>query len=1047
MHSSFTPHLISRPDGHIPHNTNSHHQYGTRIRQNSIIKPSARLRQSPDPPRRIRPAPSHKLKPTDHTPNSPLTTPSNFPVFPPPHVLLHPEDANSKVFLAIGRAFLSVDNHAMTIKDLAEMTLHFGLICQNVSAAGQAITTYIRTHMQRCEIQQDHPLLLRHVLSGTISDDDLLPALHSRTGGAHCPLNSENRITNFRRGTMVWYLSKATGIPCPFARAGIRLSDYGENGKVGMLSGPKDRKRERDRQRRAEQCGQKRKRLLRGCFDYESETDSGEDDQRPPKVKLTLRLKPRNSPMSSETQSVDSREVIDLSKDSSDSDSSASGSGQSAYSDDEAVQDTAPARPLKPTHDVPWSLPPYPRRSISIPSYTPTCDDSTPPLTSPSVSPTHHRRSPSVPHSVASLPPDSEDEADDYHITMTGLRSRLVREGSEPNEVDWDVDFDSDEDDDEDGDAGSRWDSPGPRSPSAPYPDVVDTSAVVKQESLDVRGMLDAWENLDSSICVGSRGCGALDTKIADIVAQAVSEMDKSPLEDVKVEDLEFWDWDMTFNPGYMNAKWHDTSVDEIIPDIKQEDEGDLDSPFSEPTASTMSPTDTCVSPSSFSPLSQYTSSGYPTYAGIAEFRRHSELTWKDVELLGPDSVHPQEFDDGVWQDGAEKKVRVKIETSSIPRRDVSTPPISEPRQGSIPARTREPSPSTVHSRLPSLSSVPCKSPPCDDNNRVSDEVVVVHTCEPCTPAVSATQIEGISVYQMTLGLLPLVRRIDTDFVNLTPIVAFLSQHSSSSDSSSPSLVIPMLPNAATITRGSAAVIGTWVPLSAAKSFAQQHIEHLPKGLAEIFLSDELVMRFPVALRDFHRASERGRKLQVFGPGFGGSVGSEVGQAGNEGVKAATCVQQGGDVEAYTREKGDSKCIGADWDLGTDGNPNLGAHDPLLSIHTSFSLALAALRPASDDTIVPETPLSPTEQEMFRTLCVDPDWEREKENESAMTVEETAKITPSAEPNVVNVKEDVRPTSSSGSERFLRRSKRVATAAVVASRPCTRSHKKGLRRS
>ena len=56
----------------------------------------------------------------------------------------------------------------------------------SVSAASQAITTYIRNHIRRCEEEQDHPLLLRHVLSGTASDDDLLPALHSRAGGAHC---------------------------------------------------------------------------------------------------------------------------------------------------------------------------------------------------------------------------------------------------------------------------------------------------------------------------------------------------------------------------------------------------------------------------------------------------------------------------------------------------------------------------------------------------------------------------------------------------------------------------------------------------------------------------------------------------------------------------------------------------------------------------------------------------------------------------------------------------------------------------------------------
>lgn len=73
-----------------------------------------------------------------------------MPVFPPPNVVLHSEDATNKILLAIGRSFVSVvrrvfvppfdgvsrtpilfqDNKAMTIKDLAEMTMKYGLMCQ-----------------------------------------------------------------------------------------------------------------------------------------------------------------------------------------------------------------------------------------------------------------------------------------------------------------------------------------------------------------------------------------------------------------------------------------------------------------------------------------------------------------------------------------------------------------------------------------------------------------------------------------------------------------------------------------------------------------------------------------------------------------------------------------------------------------------------------------------------------------------------------------------------------------------------------------------------
>ena len=92
----------------VPLTTPVQHSYGTRIRQNSIIKPSARLRQSPDPPvppRRIKPVPAPKLSLIHPVQPQPA---HDMPVFPPSHVMLHPEDANSKVFLAIGRSFLSV---------------------------------------------------------------------------------------------------------------------------------------------------------------------------------------------------------------------------------------------------------------------------------------------------------------------------------------------------------------------------------------------------------------------------------------------------------------------------------------------------------------------------------------------------------------------------------------------------------------------------------------------------------------------------------------------------------------------------------------------------------------------------------------------------------------------------------------------------------------------------------------------------------------------------------------------------------------------------
>lgn len=73
------------------------HSYATRIRQSV---PTVRLRYDPDTLRAIKPAPiprvDNELAPSDLAP------------FPSPNVVLHPDDANSKVFHAIARSLLAV---------------------------------------------------------------------------------------------------------------------------------------------------------------------------------------------------------------------------------------------------------------------------------------------------------------------------------------------------------------------------------------------------------------------------------------------------------------------------------------------------------------------------------------------------------------------------------------------------------------------------------------------------------------------------------------------------------------------------------------------------------------------------------------------------------------------------------------------------------------------------------------------------------------------------------------------------------------------------
>ncbi|KAF9246572.1 hypothetical protein BU15DRAFT_39498 [Melanogaster broomeanus] len=903
MHS---PHIPNPPPTPLlPHNaSSSQHNYGTRIRKNSVLKPSARLRQSPPPhpaPRRIKPVPVPSVQ-LHHPPQPDLC----LPLFPLHNIMLHPEDASSKVFQAIARSFLSVDNRAMTIKDLAEMTLRYGLMCQNVSAASQAITTYIRNHMARCEAQQDHPLLLRHVLSGTSADDDLVPALHSKTGGA----TSTNKPTNFRRGTMVWYLSKAAGVSCPFARAGIRLCEYGKDGKRittgecadGARPGSKKKKREQA------QCGEKRKRLRRGCrqeSEGDSDSDSG-DDERPPKVKLTLRLRPSTAPAPT-LVTTHAREVIDLSNDTT----------SSSSEDDDGDADVE-MRPDSP--DTSWRLPPYPRRSITVPCYTPTFDDCQHMSVQSRSTKDDRRRSPSVPWS-ASPPPDSDQD-------------------------DFDLDADSDLD----------WDS---SSLSIPSPTVevklesTEEHCPVKQELLDVRDMLDAWEDLD---CAPTN---------PSTVSSATIKLPST--HDLEIEELEIWEWD--FESGWAGAPHDQQDTPNVKIEVDEPESlcqfpgvGSFTFRFPSPISPSILSSLTC--PPSVSP------SSFPVEAA----RRDSALTWQDAELLGPDTVHPHEFEDGWVSRRRTQTDRHLASPQASDRLAISVTSDKERRQSALVTAQEMGGARRGHSEVRLV-------PPASDV--AVPEVVVVRTCEPCVPAISATQVEGIPVYQTSLGSTPLLRRIDTDFVNLSTI---LSHRSLSAPSPLPHACVK-------VSHPSLSINGVWAPLSVARMYAHG----LPEGIESIFLSDELVMRFPTALQDFHQKSAPGRLLNQFGPRFSTSLASP--SSGNLPVSKPD------------RTRIEQEII---WDAPADTGL---VEESLLTIPPPFNLALAALHPVTpteDITNTPETPLSPTEQEMFRALCVHPDWETEQELEMI-----DIGGGPEVEPTVPR------------NDRPLRRSKRVADAAAA----------------
>jgi hypothetical protein len=270
--------------------------------------------------------------------------------------------------------------------------------------------------------------------------------------------------------------------------------------------------------------------------------------------------------------------------------------------------------------------------------------------------------------------------------------------------------------------------------------------------------MLDHWEPLDSNID-GNR--------VVEVVAKAAAGLinESTSMSKVKVEELECWDWEETYGSG--SPDWYRQSEHAGgSPHIKQEDV-DSDKGLVSGDDTVMSPAgdDEYAAYSPLSPLPGFPSQSSPVLSAsvpsMSALRRHSELAWKDVELLGPDSVHPHEFEEGEWQEGsASATIRARSKTQP------SLPTFEAARNFSSFLSTHQPeAQNTAASELddivqpPDLSSTilaPSTSPtqtlnsppprsvvlPSAISSEVHD-VVVVHTCQPCTPAISATQVEG----------------------------------------------------------------------------------------------------------------------------------------------------------------------------------------------------------------------------------------------------------------------------------------------------------------
>ena len=194
----------------------------------------------------------------------------------------------------------------------------------------------------------------------------------------------------------------------------------------------------------------------------------------------------------------------------------------------------------------------------------------------------------------------------------------------------------------------------------------------------------------------------------------------------------------------------------------------------------------------------------------------------------------------------------------------------------------------------------------------------------------------------MVLGNSHFLRRIDTDFVNLSPIVTYLQ---------APFPVLSTVPNATVITKGSASVVGIWVPLAVAQVYLRDH--PAKDGEFDIFLSDELFERFPPALQDFHVSNAPGRMLNQFGRHFGSTL--QVSQAQQQ-QQVMTIVSA---AEMLARQQ------------PVTNLPSLIAVPASTVDAYALPASMAVEKPQEA-----EVPLSATEREIFE-LCVVPDWDKD----------------------------------------------------------------------
>ncbi|KZV90415.1 hypothetical protein EXIGLDRAFT_770833 [Exidia glandulosa HHB12029] len=242
-----------------------------------------------------------------------------------------------------------------------------------------------------------------------------------------------------------------------------------------------------------------------------------------------------------------------------------------------------------------------------------------------------------------------------------------------------------------------------------------------------------------------------------------------------------------------------------------------------------------------------------------------------DLPLSYRSSVSREnEADDDVWQPGAipddvVEEVSRRLALASFSFDDVPSldPVAAEDFDGAWGVDQEQRSPAVRRATVPCLPSnvVPACRPARAASMSSLPRRVVLRTCRPFCPAIMATFIDGIPVYQTFLDAHRLLRRMDSDFVNITPLMRFLQLRVDFAEE----------PRCVLVRDGRDGVPGIWAPMEFALRVALSRTiipgvvsPRLPQDILQVFLREGLEAHFPPPLPEVREGN-----MDWFGDPFG----------------------------------------------------------------------------------------------------------------------------------------------------------------------------------